>query len=96
MSTEELNPLLERLDRIEATLRLLVGQRPARDYYTAAQAAELLGLAEFTVREWCRLGRIKAEKRKSGRGAHYQWVISRAELQRYEREGLLPCPRRPS
>lgn len=91
MSDEHLSLLIARLDRIEAALRLLVGQQPVRDYYTTAQAAELLGLAEFTVREWCRLGRIKAEKRKSGRGAHYQWVISRAELQRYEREGLLPA-----
>lgn len=95
MTSEELTPLVERLDRIEAALRVLVSQRVDRDYYTTAQAAEHLGLAEFTVREWCRLGRVKAEKRKSGRGAHYQWVIGRGELARYEREGLLPPRRMP-
>jgi excisionase family DNA binding protein len=90
MTTEELDA---RLRDIAQKLDRLLGAQIVRDYYTTAQAAEVLGLAEFTVREWCRHGRIKGEKRKSGRGAHYQWVISRAELQRYEREGLLP-PRR--
>ena len=32
----------------------------------------------------------EAEKRMSGRGAYASWVISHAEVQRYEREGLLP------
>jgi hypothetical protein len=53
-----------------------------------------VGKAPFTVREWCRLDRIKAEKRRSGRGAYPQWVISHTELERYQREGLLPLPRR--
>ena len=95
MTADNMTSLLERMDKIEAALRLLTNLQPERDFYTTAQAAELLGLAEFTVREWCRLGRIKAEKRKSGRGAHYQWVIGRAELRRYEREGLLPSRRTP-
>jgi PAS domain-containing protein len=52
--------------------------------------AHAVGKAEFTVREYCRLGRLKAEKRQSGRGAYPQWVLSRAELERYRRNGLLP------
>jgi excisionase family DNA binding protein len=88
--------LRDRLERIEGKLDQLLETQLVRDYYTTAQAAAYLGLAEFTVREWCRLGRLRAEKRRSGRGAHYQWVISRAELLRYEREGLLPVQRIPS
>src|SRR5262249_31705329 len=78
-------------DELLTLLNVLVQQRNIKDWYTTAEAAQLLGKAEFTVREWCRLGRIRAEKRRSGRGAFPAWVISHDELSRYEREGLLSC-----
>ncbi len=59
-------------------------------WYSTDEFAQLVGKAEFTVREWCRHGRIKAEKRMSGRGADPAWVISHQELLRYQKEGLLP------
>jgi transposase len=80
----------ERLERIEGMLAILVERQHVREWYTTAEVAQLVGKAEFTVREWCRHGRLKAEKRMSGRGAYPAWVISHAELQRYQREGLLP------
>ena len=79
----------ERLSRIEQMLVVLVERETVRDWYTTEEAARRLGKAEFTIREWCRLGRIRAEKRKSGRGAFASWVISHGELLRYQREGLL-------
>jgi hypothetical protein len=79
-----------RLQDIEAKLDTLVEQRTVKDWYGTEEVAKILGRAEFTVREWCRLGRLNAEKRMSGRGAHPAWVVSHAELQRYQREGLLP------
>ena len=82
----EITTILERLERIE---QLLLDQRTVKDYYTTDEVAKLLGKAEFTVREWCRLGRVRAEKRRSGRGKYCAWVISHAELLRFEREGLL-------
>ena len=85
----------QRLEKIEAMLAVLIERQTERDWYTTGQVAQLVGKAEFTVREWCRLGRLKAEKRMSGRGAYPAWVISHAELLRYQREGLLPC-RRPA
>ena len=51
--------------------------------------ARIAGKAEFTVREWCRLGRIRAIKKWSGRGKHQGWAIPHEELLRYQREGLL-------
>jgi predicted site-specific integrase-resolvase len=78
----------ERLAKIESLLRLLVEGQPARRWYTTKQAADLLGKAAFTVRNWCRGGRLKANKRESGR-VHREWSISNEELLRYQREGLL-------
>jgi hypothetical protein len=83
----------ERLENIEALLTALVERQQVRDWYSVDEFARNVGRAEFTVREWCRRGRIKAEKRMSGRGAYPAWVISHAELLRYQREGLLPCRR---
>jgi hypothetical protein len=78
-----------RLIRIEGMLAMLVERQTVRDWYTTQQFADTVGKAEFTIRDYCRLGRIRAEKRKSGRGAFMAWVISHAELLRYQREGLL-------
>jgi len=82
----------ERLEKIEALLVSLV-ERQQREWYTTQEFARTVGKAEFTIREYCRLGRLVAEKRQSGRGAHPQWVISNAELLRFQREGLLPAQR---
>jgi hypothetical protein len=84
----------QRLAKIEAALDTLLAREVAKDWYTTEEVAKRVDKAEFTVREWCRLGRIRAEKRRSGRGAFPAWVISHAELQRYQREGLLPLERR--
>jgi Helix-turn-helix domain len=80
----------ERLERIESMLAVRVARQTVREWYTTDEFAQLVGKAELTVREWCRHGRIRAEKRLSGRGAHPSWVINHAELLRFQREGLLP------
>ena len=80
----------EKIDRIEAMLQQLVERQSVKDHYEVEEFARLVGKAPFTVREWARLGRIRAEKRMSGRGAFASWVISHNELLRYQREGLLP------
>ena len=91
--TPPTDDILTRLDKIEALLAALVEQRTVKDWYSTAEVAALLGKAEFTVREWCRLGRVAAEKKKSGRGPASEWIISHAELTRVRNEGLLPDPR---
>jgi hypothetical protein len=90
MTAENFGELLQRLDRIESQIDLLVGQRTIKDFYTTDEVAEILGKAPFTVREWCRHGRVKAEKRDCGRGNTKEWMISRAELERIKNHGLLP------
>jgi transposase len=86
-----MDPVLERLAKIETALQLLVRQRTVRDYYSTEDVAQILGKSSFTVREWCRLGRIHAEKRASGRGTSLEWMISHEELERIQGEGLLPA-----
>jgi hypothetical protein len=90
MTTDNIDALTARLDRIEQTLVLLVEQRTIKEWYTTAEMAKLLGKAEFTVREWCRLGRVRAQKKKCGRGVASEWIISHEELTRVRNEGLLP------
>jgi hypothetical protein len=80
----------ERLEKIESMLAVLVERQAIKDFYEVEEFARLVGKAAFTVREWARLGRIHAVKRKSGRGAFASWVISHDELLRYQRDGLLP------
>jgi Helix-turn-helix domain len=82
--------ILAKLERLEIMLTTLVERQTIREWYGTDEFARLVGKAEFTVREWCRLGRIHAEKRRSGRGAFSAWVVSHNELLRYQREGLLP------
>jgi excisionase family DNA binding protein len=88
-----LGEMAARLQRIEDRLALLVNRQVAKDFYTVAEVALLVGRSEFTVREWARHGRLQAVKRNSGRGRHHEWVVSREELDRYQREGLLPFPK---
>jgi hypothetical protein len=81
--------LEQRLEKIEALLAVLVERQMVKDFYEVEEFARLVGKSCLTCREWCRLGRIRARKKDSGRGAHTAWAISHEELQRYRREGLL-------
>ena len=80
----------QRLDRIEQILQSIIEQRTIKDWYTTAEVERVLGKAEFTVREWCRLGRVRAEKKKCGRGVASEWIISHEELTGVRNEGLQP------
>ena len=80
----------ERLEKIEALLLVIVERQKVKDFYEIEEFARLVERDRFTVREWARNGRIRAEKKLSGRGAHARWVVSHDELLRYQHEGLLP------
>jgi hypothetical protein len=87
---DRIDELLERLGKVEAALVHLTRERTVKEWYSTGEVAEMLGRAEFTVREWCRLGRVRAEKRQCGRGRAREWMIARAELLRIQNEGLRP------
>jgi len=88
--TELLDAVMERLDRIESVLEDLRRHRTVKAYYSAAEVASLAGRSAYTVREWSRLGRIRAAKRICGRGEAGEWMISHEEVTRLLSEGLLP------
>ena len=81
--------LFARLGHIEEKLQMLLQQRVVQKCYSTGDVAKILGKAEFTVREWCRHHRIRAEKRSCGRGNSSEWMISHDELERIKAEGLL-------
>ena len=62
MIDEQISVLAEQLDRIEAAIAELVGQRSVKDWYSTAEVAEIVGKAEYTVREWCRQARVRTPK----------------------------------
>jgi hypothetical protein len=82
--------ILKELHEVTAMLAVLVERQQVREWYSVEEFARIVERAEFTCREWCRHGRIRAEKKGSGRGAYASWAISHAELLRFQKEGLLP------
>jgi len=84
-----MSPEIEvRLDTIENLLRELVSQRVVKAFYSTAEVAARVGRSEYQVREWCRTGRIQAEKRHTGKGRSKEWMIPHDELVRYENHGF--------
>lgn len=98
----DVNDWIARLDaRLSGVEDVLVALRDyleerktVKESYTTTEAAALLGKRPYTVREWCRLGRIHAVKAMCGRGGEVEWRISHEELERFRNEGLLPLPKR--
>ena len=83
--------LMEQKQEILITMMAgLLNKQKVQEWYTIEEFAELVGKAKFTVREWCRNGRIHAKKAQSGRGPNKYWVISHDEWIRYQRDNLLP------
>lgn len=91
--TDVLNELSRTLASIDEKLqqpREATSLTIEREFYSIVEFAELVGKSAYTVREWCRLERIHAEKCDSGRGDAKAWKIPVAELARYQDHGLLP------
>ncbi len=86
--------VVSKIDRCETLIcelhQLAKNVMPTKEWYTVGELSAILGKAEFTVREWCRLNRVRAAKRDCGRGHSQEWIVSHAEMIRIQNEGLLP------
>ena len=86
--------LRQQLEQMLSLLTILV-ERGApvavKEWFSTKEAAEILKRSCFTVREWCRLGRVNAEKRTCGRGTDSEWMLSADEIERIRNYGLLPA-----
>lgn len=73
----------------------VMSQRPRETieqaWFSPVELARLIGRTSYTVRQWCRLGRLKARKRACGRGSHLAWEIPVEELQHYRNHGIRPA-----
>lgn len=81
---------LEILRRSESLLNDLADSAVTREWYTVLQLAERWDKSTYTIADWCRTGRLLAERANSGHGPHKSWRIAHEEVRRYEREGLRP------
>src|SRR5271154_2308098 len=98
MSNEELfqgilDILKAHTDEIDRKLERLASRPVERASYTVEEIAVMESRAPYTVREWCRLGQLRAEKTGTQSGPHARWTIPAAEYSRFQREGLLPIRR---
>ena len=82
--------LVKLLDALDVVRGLVAAKVVVKEWYTTNEVATILTRRPYTVREWCRLGRISATRTHSGRGEVEEWRISHQELQRIQNEGLLP------
>lgn len=88
--------LLDEVKLMRDQLNDLVGRQTIKDFYSTEEFAALKGMKPKTVRDYCNEGRLNGEKQRTGHGRSKQWVISHAELLRYEREGLLNPRKQPA
>jgi hypothetical protein len=88
----EVDALSSKLDEVcslLSELKLDSQEEPRKEAYTTGEVATILGRKPYTVREWCRLGRVNAFKAECGRGIDEEWRIEHEELARIRNEGLL-------
>ena len=83
LGAERLAAMESALSRIEKGMKVSQAASPDKHAYTVSEVAELTNLSEWTVRNACNKGRIKAQK-----GPDEKWRIPRDELVKIQNEGL--------
>lgn len=90
VSKIHIDELSEQIARLTAMLEDMRDRKPTKEFYGVAEVAEIVGRSPYQIREWCKSGRIKAQKRACGHGPHKEWAIPHDELTSYQSLGLRP------
>lgn len=83
----KIDVLAHRVHHLERKIDALLVGRVEKSVYSTEEVALLVRRASWTVREWCRHGRVRAKKHPGTD----KWFISAEELRRVQTEGLLPA-----
>ena len=89
-SSESIVTMLSQIIATQRRLEILLTKSYSRSqqWFSTEEVASEIGRRPFTVRQWCRLGRLQARKRVTGRGGIAEWEIPLEELERYRNHGL--------
>ncbi len=95
MIDDRLSALQDKVTALDTKMERLLGlvsRNPdsQREWYSVEETANMFNKSAYTVREWCRLGRIQAVKKIEKRGGSELWSISAREVVRIKEHGLLP------
>ena len=90
--SDQLDALKGQMQELRRSLQTHATDEPTS--YDIATASIRLRRAKFTLREWCRNGRITAYRSNSGRGPYSEWRIPAEAIRYYEAHGLLDPPDR--
>jgi hypothetical protein len=83
----QMTALQDQMTRFEQARQNAEPEPPA---LTVAEAAARVNRSKFTVREWCRLGRIHCKRATSRRGPYAEYRIPVESIRYYKDHGLLP------
>jgi hypothetical protein len=75
------------MHKISDLLLRMLGNATREEVYNVKKGAPRAGLSQFTFRQKCNKGFIKATKIEGGAGGQGEWRVTDEEIERYKAEG---------
>ena len=77
-------------DELAAIVQVIGSRVQPKIWYTVAEFAERAEKAPYTVRQWCNVGKLNAERTDGGAGGQGEWRISHEEYERVPEGRVAP------